>query len=91
MVSAANARLAGNYTRVLVIAPMPKGHAGIPSAQQDVEAMRATAKVELITPDPQSVQAIGSNPYDPARRGPVAAAGRGQGRQAAVRVTDLWR
>jgi NTE family protein len=91
MVSAANARLAGNYMRVLVIAPMPKGHAGIPSAHQDVEAMRATAKVELITPDPQSVQAIGANPYDPARRGPVAAAGRSQGRQAAAGVTDLWR
>ena len=53
--------------------------------------MRATAKVELITPDSQSVQAIGPNPYDPARRGPVAAAGRSQGRQAAARVTDLWR
>jgi NTE family protein len=91
MVSAANARLADNYTRVLVIAPMPKGHAGIPSARRDVEAMRATAKVELITPDPVSVQAIGPNPYDPARRGPVAAAGRGQGRQAAGRVADLWR
>jgi NTE family protein len=91
MVSAANARLADNYARVLVIAPMPKGHAGIPSAQQDVEAMRATAKVDLITPGPESVQAIGPNPYDPARRGPVAAAGRSQGRQAAARVTHLWR
>ncbi len=91
MVSAANARLADRYPRVLVIAPMPRGHAGIPSAEQDVEAMRATAKVELITPDPQSAAAIGPNPYDPARRGPVAAAGRDQGRQAAVRVTDLWR
>ncbi|WP_329213111.1 patatin-like phospholipase family protein [Streptomyces sp. NBC_01485] len=90
MVSAANARLADGYERVLVIAPMPKGHAGIPSAQKDVEAMRATAKVELITPDPQSVQAIGPNPYDPARRGPVAAAGRSQGRQAATRIADLW-
>jgi NTE family protein len=91
MVSAANARLADGYERVLVIAPMPKGHAGIPSAQQDVEAMRASAKVELITPDPQSVHAIGPNPYDPARRGPVATAGRDQGRQAATRIADLWR
>jgi NTE family protein len=64
MVSAANARLANGYERVLVIAPVPKGHAGIPSAHQDVEVMRATAKVELITPDPQSVHAIGPNPYD---------------------------
>jgi NTE family protein len=53
--------------------------------------MRATARVELITSDPRSVQVIGPNPYDPARRGPVAAAGPSQGRQAAARVTDLWR
>jgi NTE family protein len=53
--------------------------------------MRATAKVELITPDPPSLQVIGPNPYDPARRGRVAAAGRGQGRQAAAGVTDRWR
>jgi NTE family protein len=91
MVSAANARIADGFAKVLVLAPMPKGHGGIPSAQQDVEAMRASAKVELITPDKQSVDAIGPNPYDPARRGPVAAAGHAQGRQAAARVADLWR
>jgi NTE family protein len=91
MVSAVNARLANNYEKVLVIAPMPKGHAGIPSAQQDVAAMRATARVELITPDAPSTQAIGPNPYDPARRGPVAAAGRDQGKQAATRIAELWR
>lgn len=91
MVSAANARLAERFDRVLVVAPMPKGHAGIPSARRDVEAMRATATVELITPDPRSVRAIGRNPYDPARRGPVAAAGRRQGREAAPRIVDLWR
>jgi NTE family protein len=91
MVSAANARLADGYERILVIAPMPKGHGGIPSAQQDVEAMRATSRVELITPDAQSVTAIGPNPYDPARRGPVAAAGRAQGLSSAIRVADLWR
>ncbi|SES39367.1 NTE family protein [Streptomyces sp. yr375] len=91
MVSAANARLADGYERVLVIAPMPNGHGGIPSAHQDVEAMRATSRVELITPDEQSVEAIGPNPYDPARRGPVAAAGRTQGRSAAAAVADLWR
>ena len=69
---------------------MPKGHAGIPSAQQDVETMRATAKVELITPDPRVRPGDRPQPLRPARRGRVAAAGRGQG-PAAARVTDLWR
>lgn len=32
--------------------------------------MRVTARVELITPDTQSVKAIGPNPYDPALRLP---------------------
>ncbi|MYV56655.1 patatin-like phospholipase family protein [Streptomyces sp. SID3212] len=90
MVSTANARLADGYERVLVIALMPDGHAGIPSAGQDVAAMRATAKVELITPDLRSVRAVGPNPYDPARRGPAAVAGRDQGLEAAHRVADLW-
>ena len=61
------------------------------SAAVDESTMRATAKVELMTPDPQSLQVIGRNPYDPARRGPVAAAGRSQGRRAAAGVADLWR
>jgi NTE family protein len=61
------------------------------SAAVDESTMRATAKVELITPDPRSLQVIGPNPYDPARRGPVAVAGRSQGRRAAAGVADLWR
>jgi NTE family protein len=91
MVSAANARIADGYARILVIAPMPKGHAGIPSAAQDVEIMRRSARVELIVPDQQSIDAIGPNPYDPDRRGPVADAGRQQGLQAAARINNLWR
>jgi NTE family protein len=90
MVSAANARIADGYARILVIAPMPKGHAGIPSAAQDVEIMRRSARVELIVPDQPSIDAIGPNPYDPDRRGPVADAGRQQGLQAAARINDLW-
>jgi NTE family protein len=91
MVSAANARIADGYARVLVIAPMPEGHAGIPSAAEDAEAMRRKARVELIVPDQQSIDAIGPNPYDPDRRGPVADAGRQQGLQAADRIDGLWR
>ncbi|SCE24117.1 NTE family protein [Streptomyces sp. DvalAA-14] len=51
--------------------------------------MRAAAQVELITRGPRSVRATGRNLYDPARRFPVAAAGRDQGRWAAARIRDL--
>jgi NTE family protein len=91
MVSAANAHIADGYARILVIAPMPKGHAGIPSAAQDAETLRRKARVELIVPDQQSKDAIGPNPYNPDRRGPVADAGRRQGLQAADRINHLWR
>jgi hypothetical protein len=65
MVSAANARIADGYARILVIAPMPKGHAGIPSAAQDTETMRRKARIELIVPDQQSIDAIGPQPVQP--------------------------
>jgi NTE family protein len=91
MVSAANARVADGCARVLVIAPMPKGHAGIPSAVQDAEFMRRSARVEFVVPDQLSRDAIGTNPYDAARRGPVADAGRQQGLRAASGIDELWR
>ena len=90
MVSSANARVAEAYERVLVIAPLPKGHGGIPSVAADVKAMRRTASVELITPDQASVKAIGPNIYDPQRRASAATAGRQQGMSAAPRVAQLF-
>ena len=72
MVSAANARLAAGHDRIVVLAPMYEGHAGIPSAQDDVDRLNQEARAFLAIPDEDSREAIGPNPYDPhrARRPP---------------------
>jgi NTE family protein len=90
MVSAANAHLAAGYDRVLVVAPLPDGHGAFPGAAEDVAALGRDARALLISPDTRSLSAIGSNIYDPARRGAAAAAGRVQGAGAAAAVRSIW-
>jgi NTE family protein len=52
-----------------------------------VEALREQGShVEVITPDADSLAAMGTNQMDPATRGPSARAGLAQGRQEATRV-----
>lgn len=90
MVSTTNARLAEGYERIVILSPMPKGYGSIPGAEEDAADMRANAEVYLIIPDERSVAAIGPNPYDPARRGATAIAGREQGRNIAEAVLAMW-
>jgi NTE family protein len=90
MVSSANARLADGYQHVLVLAPLPKGRGGVPSAAKDVKTMQRHASVELIVPDTRSVEAIGPNIYDPARRADVALAASRQGMLEAPRIAAMW-
>jgi NTE family protein len=91
MVSAANASLATGHDVVVVLAPMPIGYAGIPSAQDDVDRINEGAAALLASPDEESRKAIGSNPYDPTRAAAAAAAGRRQGRAFAQQVKEMWR
>jgi NTE family protein len=90
MVSSANARLAGGYQRVIVLAPMPAGYGEIPGVEDDIAAMREEASVCLLSPDEGSVLAIGPNPYDPDRRGAAAEAGKLQGIRMAPAVDAMW-
>jgi NTE family protein len=90
MVSAANARLAEGYERVVVIAPLPDGYGAIPGAAQDVAAMSTRTRAMLVAPDQESVAAVGPNIDDPARRGPAATAGRAQGTRLAAILANLW-
>jgi NTE family protein len=90
MVSATNARLAEGYERVVILAPMPTGYGSIPGAAEDAAAMSANANVFLVTPDSQSIAAIGPNPYDPTRRSAVATSGRAQGRRIAAAIVAIW-
>jgi transcriptional regulator with XRE-family HTH domain len=83
-------RLADGYERVVILAPMPAGYGSIPGAAEDAAAMSVNANVFLVTPDEQSVAAIGPNPYDPTRRSAVATAGRAQGRSIASTIQAMW-
>ena len=90
MVSSANVRLADGFERVIVLAPMPAGYGAIPGVEEDVAMMQEDARVCLLSPDEESVLAIGPNPYDPDRRGPAAEAGKLQGIRMAATVSALW-
>jgi NTE family protein len=90
MVSTTNARLADGYERVVILAPMPTGYGLIPGAAEDAAAMSANVNVLLVTPDEQSIAAIGPNPYDATRRSAVAAVGRAQGRSSAAAIQAMW-
>lgn len=90
MVSTTNARLAAGHDKIVILAPMPAAYGRIPGAAQDAATLAASAEVFLITPDDQSVEAIGPNPYDPARRDHCATAGRAQGEALADQISALW-
>jgi NTE family protein len=83
MVSSANARLAEGFDDILVIAPLPRGHGGMPSSHQEVASLGAHASVHLVVPDSASRTAIGKDIYDASRRAAAADAGRAQGTTAA--------
>jgi NTE family protein len=89
-----NADLASGYANVVVLSPLggrsrtpPERGADLAS---EVEALRKQGShVEVITPDADSLAALGTNPMDPETRIPAARAGFAQGKQEATRVTFL--
>lgn len=101
--SADNADLASGYANVVVLSPFSQRSGPLPESQfeglrrfpgadltSQVEALRKRGShVEVITPDPDSRAAMGTNQMDPATRIPAARAGFAQGKQEATRVTFL--
>ncbi len=98
-----NADLASGYANVVVLSPLG-GRSGAPPEGQfeglrrfpgadlgsQVEGLRkGGSRVAVITPDPKSRTAMGTNLTDPATRIPAARAGFAQGKQEATRVTFL--
>jgi NTE family protein len=88
--SAVNADLAAGYRRVLILAPMAD-----PALDGQVAGLTrgtdgGSVQVQLLTPDEESVAAIGINPLDPGVRAPAAQAGYAQGQRAAAAVARLW-
>ncbi|WP_426625280.1 patatin-like phospholipase family protein [Leifsonia sp. McL0607] len=97
--SAENADLAAGYATVIVLSPFggpdwrrPGQFEGIRrfpgyGLDDQVEALRGQgSRVVVITPDPASLEAMGTNQMDPATRPPSARAGFEQGRREAARV-----
>jgi NTE family protein len=88
MRSAANADLAHDYDRVVVLAPIPRGVG--PMASVDAQVSGMVSRVAVVSPDKDSRTAIGKNVLDPAARAPSAEAGRAQAASVAQRVADVW-
>ena len=86
--SPANADLAHDYERVVVLAPIARG-AG-PVASVDAQVTGMVARVAVVTPDEQAKAAIGRNVLDPAARRPSAEAGQAQAKSVADRVLEVW-
>jgi NTE family protein len=103
--SAENADLASGYANVVVLSPFGGRSGPLPTGQfeglrrppewgtdlaSQVEALRKQGShVEVVTPDPDSRAAMGTNQMDLATRIPSARAGFAQGRREATRVTFL--
>ncbi|HEY6472121.1 MAG TPA: patatin-like phospholipase family protein, partial [Acidimicrobiales bacterium] len=103
--SAENADLASGYANVVVLSPFGGRSGRLPEGQfeglrrrpewgtdlaSQVDLLRKEGShVVVITPDPDSRAAMGTNQMDPATRVPSARAGFAQGKLEATRVTIL--
>jgi NTE family protein len=88
MRSPANADLAAEYDRIVVIAPLPRGVG--PMTSVDAQVTGLVSRVAVVAPDQASLTAIGKNVLDPAAREPSARAGRAQAASVADRVREVW-
>lgn len=90
MRSPTNADLAAGHDRIVVIAPLSRRFGPLPGDFAQVEGLRVSAKVALITPDADAIRAIGPNMLDPARRAEAAQAGRVQAARILDQVRGVW-
>ena len=88
--SSANADLAAGYDRVVVLAPLAAGLGAMAKPSTQVEALAATGRAALVTPDREARRAFGRNVLDPATRPPAARAGRRQSADVVDVVRAVW-
>ncbi len=88
MRSVANVDLALGYDRIVVVAPIVRGVG--PMVSVDAQVAGLVSRVTVVSPDADSVRAIGKNVLDPAAREPSAQAGRAQAVSVAERVREVW-
>jgi NTE family protein len=91
MRSAANADLAADASRVVVVAPIATGGGHMTRVTDQVAELSKRAKAMLIVPDQEAQAAIGRNVLDPAHRAPAARAGHAQAARIAAEVAAVWR
>ena len=89
MRSAANADLASGCDVVLAVVPLWRSFGRYHSLPEQLRRTGAR-RTAWISPDQDSLQAIGKNVLDPAMRVGAAKAGRAQGRRMAREVGDGW-
>ena len=85
--STANADLARECGRVVVLAPIPHGLGPMRTPSAELEGVPSM----VLAPDQAARKAIGRNVLDPSARAAAARAGRAQAASVAARVGDLWR
>jgi NTE family protein len=88
MRSPANADLAADCARIVVIAPLPRGVG--PMTSVDAQVTGLVSRVAVVSPDRASLTAIGKNVLDPAARAGSARAGHAQAAAVADRVAEVW-
>jgi NTE family protein len=62
-----------------------------PALGEEVEQLRRSGVVDVVSPDDESLAAFGTDPLDPAVRPPAARSGEAQGRRSAGSLDALWR
>jgi NTE family protein len=88
-----NADLAVGHARVAILLPMPPNPLHETRLANELAVLTAATpavKTLLLQVDAAAIAAIGSNPLDPARRGPALEAGRQQGRALVDTVRAFW-
>ncbi len=90
MRSATNADLAQGAGRVLVLSLMKLDAAQSPLPGEVTMLEQGGSAVKVVEPDAASVEAIGPNVLDPARRAETAQAGRRQGQRMAAELSAFW-
>jgi NTE family protein len=88
-----NADLAVGHARVVIMLPVPPNPVHETRLANELAVLTAatpTVKTLLLQVDADAIAAIGSNPLDPAPRGPALEAGRRQGRALLDTVGALW-
>ena len=90
MRSIANADLATGCDRVVVLAPVTVALRRSGRIASQLATLGSTTQSVVLSPDPQSREAIGRNVLDPARRVGSAQAGRRQAATTAASVAAMW-